>query len=139
MWSPSASSAPVPLGHLQVVGRNDIGRARGRRRDALAADLLDQVHLMPGLFQALGPAGVVVHDPFGKADRALDRQSTIGDSLLQVGQRTALLDVLLDFADPRLDRLVAGLGDDIDFFHQRQFLPADRTRVEAIAKIGHGS
>ena len=63
----------ITLGHLQVIDIGNIGRARRRCRDAFAADLLDEVHVAPRLLQALGPPGVVVDDPFGKADRAFDR------------------------------------------------------------------
>ena len=36
------------------------------------------------LIQAFGPPGIIVHHPFGKPDRALDRQPQVSDSLAQI-------------------------------------------------------
>jgi len=39
--------------------------------------LPDHVHIAPGRFEAAPATGLVVDDPFGKANRAFDAQSRI--------------------------------------------------------------
>ena len=107
-----------------------VRRPGRRRRHPQAADLRDQIHIAPGVFQALCPAGVVVDDPLGKRDRAYDRQPEIANSLAEILERAAAMDMVFQFADPGLDRLIAGLSDQIDQFGDRQILPAQRARVQ---------
>src|SRR5262249_34144702 len=91
------------------------GRRGGQAR---AADLLHQIHRLPRLLQPTPATGVIVHDPLGKADGALDAQAGVADASVQVAQAAALLDVALQLPNPRLDALIPGPARDIDDFHQ---------------------
>src|SRR5215469_16423405 len=59
-------------------------RAGGWRGDPFAADLRDHVHLAFGLIQAGGAAGRIVSHPRSERDRALYRQSLVGDALPEI-------------------------------------------------------
>ena len=75
------------------------------------------------MFETLGPPGVVVDDPFRKADRAFDRKSEIANFFAEILERAAAMDMVVQFADPWLDRLKAGLGDHLDQFAIGNFCP----------------
>jgi hypothetical protein len=46
----------------------------------------------------------------------------------------------VDLVDPRLDRLVAGVGGDVDLLDDAQLVPADRAGVEAVPeRLGGGA
>ena len=77
--------------------------------------------------------GIVVDDPFGKADGAEDLEAAVGDSLSQIVDAAAALLVLPEFVDPGLDRVVAGFGRQIDLIGHAELLAADRAHVEAEA------
>ena len=107
----------------------------GRRRgQTLAADLLDDVHVALGFLHAFFALDLVIDDPLGEADGAGDRQAGIPDALAQVFEIAAAFDMLVQLANPRLNRLVAGLGGNLHLLHDRQLLPVDGAGVQAVAK-----
>ena len=127
-------------GLAQVETRNGLGPGR-RRSDPPAAKLRDGVHVVLHLLDALGPLSVVVNDPRGEADRALDREPAVGDEAAKVLERLACVGVLLDAAEPGLDAGVAGLGGDLDLLGDRQFEAHQGARVQTKAQrrfVGRG-
>ena len=115
--------------------RDRLVRRPGRRGgDADAADRQHHLHVALGLVQALLPLEVVVHDPAGEADGAFDLEAEVGDLLAEVLEVAALLDEVLQLADPRLDGVVAGLGGQLGLLVDRDFLSADGAGVERVAE-----
>jgi hypothetical protein len=105
-----------------------------RRRDPLAAELRDQIHVPLEFLQRLLAARVVIDRPGGKADRALDGQSRVGDLLAEIRQRMAVFGVPAQVADPGLDPRVSGRGRHLDLFPRAEFLAHDRAGVQAVAE-----
>jgi len=108
--------------------------ARRRGRDATSAELGHQIHFPLELLEPRGALLVVIDDPRRKADRAFHRQAQVGDSLPEIRQRLALIDVLLHGTDPRLDALVTGLRGDLHFLGQRQLMAHQRAGIQAVAE-----
>ena len=99
-----------------------------------AADLGGHCHHTLGFFQSLGTPGIIVDDPLGKADYVLNRQAKIRDPFAQFGQRSAGMDILVQFGNPGFDPAESGPGRDFKLGNQRQFLTADRACIETIAE-----
>src|SRR5438128_1244894 len=73
----------IALSGLEQIEVGLIRRPRGWRRDALAADLLHQLHDAPGLFQSLLATPLVIHKPFKKGNGAGDAQAAVANPLAQ--------------------------------------------------------
>src|SRR5262249_52027033 len=131
---PDVQEGPVTLGEFEQVDIRLVGRAGRRRRDALSANLPDQVHVVTSLLKPLAAAFVVVDGPLGEADGTLDRQSAVPNAFANVLQVAATFDVRLQVADPRLDALEARPGGDFDLFGQRQLLPHDGRGVQTVTE-----
>src|SRR6185437_15340848 len=125
---------PIALGDSQQRNIGSLCRAGGRRGDACAANLFHPIHAAPRVLQSLLALGVVVHDPFREIDGALDAEAAIRDAFAEILQTAAALDVLIEFADPGFDRLIAGSTGDFDFLDDRQLLSHEGGRVQAVAK-----
>jgi hypothetical protein len=91
------------------------------------------------LFQSLGSFGVVVHNPARKGNGAFDSQPQIADLPAYILEISAAAGILADFVNPRLDSVVAGLGSNLDFFVQRQLLPANCAGIKAIPEWHFGT
>ena len=120
---------------VTLGGRHWIDRATGTRRRsgyALGPELCEQIHVELGLLKSLRALGIVIDNPSRKPDGALDRQSVVVDALTQILQRTTVVLVFVEFAEPRLDSGITGLGCDINLLGDRQILSADRARVQAV-------
>ena len=124
----------IAPGDLAEIAVRLAGHAHRRHGDPQPADRRDQLHVAAKLLEAGLLLGGRVVNPSGEADRAFDREPAIGDPLLHVRKRAAGGGVLADLADPRLDALVSRPGGHVDLVGQRQVLPADRARVETVAK-----
>ena len=121
---------PITLGDAVEIGQLHVlcpGRWGG---DAQAAHLAYKIHVAPGLFQTFGPAGVVIDDPLRKRDRADDLHSEIANSLAEIRERAAAMDMVFQFADPGFDCLIARLSGNVDQLRQRQLLPPQRAGVQ---------
>ena len=124
----------ISFGDLEQVHARRAVDACRRGGDVLAAELRHEVHLLLELLESLGSFLVVIHRPTREADCAYHAQAQVVDSLLQIGQRSAFLDVAVDVAHPGLDALPARLGGQFDLFVQRQFVSHDGAGVQAVAK-----
>ena len=81
---------PIALGHRRQVELVLLAKRRPAARPGDRPPICGgQVHDPPGFFQALGAPRVVVDDPLGKPDHALDRQAQVGDPLAQLSERSA--------------------------------------------------
>ena len=125
----------VAFCRVEQVELHVAGRSGGWRGDVCSAKIADKRHLHLCLLECLLPFLVIVDDPVGKADRAFDFQTVTVALLPQLADLAAVLDVGLDFANPRLDPVVAGFRCEVNFLIERNFLSANCARVEAIAKF----
>src|SRR6516162_1452935 len=107
---------------------------KGRSGDPVSSDLPDECHRAFRFFEPLFATVFIIDDPLKKADHAGDRQAGVLDPLFQVGEYAAFLDELVEVANPGFDGRIAGLGGDIDFFDNGQFLAVDRAGIQTKLK-----
>jgi hypothetical protein len=98
----------------------------------------EQVHFPLELLHALGPGGIVVDNPGGKANGIFHFQAQAVQALAGLGQRAATVEVGLQRVHPDLDGAEAGLGGHFQFFHEAQFMAFDGAHVQAVDKAGLG-
>ena len=112
------------------------GGADRRRGDLRAADRGHPFHIPLRGLQALLAAALIVHDPLGEADGTRHDQAGVGDPLLQIFQRVAVLHVRIEFGDPGFDCLVTGSRRDFHELIDRPMFTvvADRAGIQAIAE-----
>ena len=128
-----ASSSAVTFGDL--LGREPhVGRSRRRRGDSQATDLMHQFHVALGPVEPFRPPRVVVHDPFGKTNRAHDCHPEVLDAFTQILKGPAAAGMGVEFVDPGLERLITGLSRQFDDFSERKLLSAKRAGVQADMK-----
>src|SRR5437763_13219646 len=95
---------------------------------------MEPVHLPLQLLHRLLASSPVIDNPLRETDGAGHLQTAIAQALAEVLQTAAVLDMLLDLKDPRLDRLIPGPRGDLDFLDKLPFLPVDRAGIQAVAK-----
>ena len=123
--------AVVLRGVVEADGGAVVARRRG---DALAADLRHLVHVHLQLLHRRRAPRVVVVEKRVEGDGVLDGQPGVGDPLAEILERAAAGRVAVDFHDPRLDRVEAGLGRGVDDGDDVEIVAADGAGVQAVAE-----
>src|SRR5690606_9212668 len=86
----------------------------GDHLDVLRADRRGLLHAAARINEGLVKLFPRGRDRVPEADDAGDEEAGVGDALAEVGQVAARAFVIVEFAFPRLDRVVAGFGGDAD-------------------------
>ena len=95
----------VAIGDHAQIGHCHVGGPAGRAGNPLAAERGDGLHFALELLKGFRPPRVVIDNPFREGDHAFNAQPQIGNSFFQIAELAAILHELIDFVDPRFDRL----------------------------------